>query len=571
MGDVPGTVEAGAQTDVRDTGTHRRIVAMAGVIAIGQLVSSVLGFVRITVLNAFFYGVASGAFVTALRPIQQVSDLLVGGSVSGALIPTFVDHDTPARREDLRRIYSTVVNLVVLVMAAGVLALIFIAPALIPFETQKFGAEGQQLTVLLVRIAAFALFGLGLYAATSALLYALKRAALPAFATGVQHVGVVVVGVGALLFAAFQLHVPLAAVLHPGGASGAANQADITGAKGLAVGFVLGALGEFLILLPGLRLVGVVWRPVLDLGHPAVRQILRLYGPIAAGLLISVLYQNLDVTLIGRTPGDAPKNATALQSGTVLTQFPVGLVAAALSFAVLPALTSAATRGDLDRFKRTLRLGFRLGLLLMVPAMVGLYFLREPIVGMLFQHGVCGYGCTVRNALAVQNYAYELPFIALDQLLIAAFYARKNTLVPNVVGVVAILFYAVVAVPFGSTVGMPALAFADTAKNTSHAVILFILLTFAIGDLGMRDLLGGAARILLAAFAMAVVCWAGVMLLPTWLPGVFSLDHTRGQLLTFLVVGTAGSLVYFIWVLALRVEELHLVGAIIRSRLGRRP
>jgi putative peptidoglycan lipid II flippase len=500
-----------------------------------------------------------------------VSDLLVGGSVSGALIPTFVDHDTPARREDLRRIYSTVVNLVVLVMAAGVLALILIAPALIPFETQKFGAEGQQLTVLLVRIAAFALFGLGLYAATSALLYALKRAALPAFASGVQHIGVVVVGVGALMFAAFQLHVPLAAVLHPGGASGAANQADITGAKGLAVGFVLGALGEFLILLPGLRRAGVVWRPVLDLRHPAVRQILRLYGPIAAGLLISVLYQNLDVTLIGRTPGDAPKNATALQSGTVLTQFPVGLVAAALSFAVLPALTSAATRGDLERFKRTLRLGFRLGLLLMVPAMVGLYFLREPIVGMLFQHGVCGHACTVRNALAVQNYAYELPFIALDQLLIAAFYARKNTLLPNVVGVVAILFYAVVAVPFGSTVGMPALAFADTAKNTSHAVILFILLTFAIGNLGMRDLLGGAARILLAALAMAVVCWAGVMLLPNWLPGVFSLDHTRGQLLTFLVVGTAGSLVYFIWVLALRVEELRLVGTMVRSRLGRRP
>ena len=42
------------------------------------------------------------------------------------------------------------------------------------------------------------------------------------------------------------------------------------------------------------------------------------------------------------------------------------------------------------------------------------------------------------NALALTNYAYQLPFLALDQLLIAAFYARKNTITPVVVGVVSI-------------------------------------------------------------------------------------------------------------------------------------
>src|SRR5579875_1815216 len=67
----------------------RRMVSSALVIMIGQLLSSVLGLVRIETLNVLFWGTASGAFVFALRPIQQVSDLLVGSSVSGALIPTF--------------------------------------------------------------------------------------------------------------------------------------------------------------------------------------------------------------------------------------------------------------------------------------------------------------------------------------------------------------------------------------------------------------------------------------------------------------------------------------------------
>jgi putative peptidoglycan lipid II flippase len=545
-------------------------VASAGIIAVGQLLSSVLGFVRIAVLNVLFYPVASGPFVTALRPIQQINDLLVGGSVSGALIPTFVDFSADGQRDELRRIYSTVVNLVLIVMAVAALGVIVAAPAFIPFETQKFTPADQQLTILLVRIAAFSLFGLGLYAATSALLYGLKHVVFPAFATGVYHIGIVGCGIVALLLAAGSLHLPLGSVLQSGGAGPAVLQARSLGARGLALGAAVGALGEFLILLPGLRRARVMWRPALDLRHPAVRQILRLYGPIAVGLIISVLYQNLDVTLIGRTPGGAEANATALASGTVLTQFPVGLVAAALSFAVLPPLTAAVTRADIGDFKRTLRFGIRLGLLLMVPAAVGLYVLRVPIAAMLFQHGACDAGCTYRNTLAIQNYAYELPFIVLDQLLIAAFYARKNTLVPNVVGVVSIAFYVVVAVPFGRSIGMPALAFADAAKNTGHALILLVLLTLAIGSLGMRDLLGGVGRLLAAAAAMALVAWGALQLLPRLAPSVFTLSTTGGRVALVAAAGGASAVVYFVVVAALGVAELRVAGSIVRARFGGR-
>jgi putative peptidoglycan lipid II flippase len=547
----------------------RRIVATAGIIAVGQLLSSILGFVRITVLNVFFYPIGSGAFVTALRPIQQVSDLLVGGSVSGALIPTFVDHAGADRQADLRRIYSTVANTVLIVMALAVLALFFIAPVLIPFEVADYPPAAQQLTVLLVRIGALGLFGLGLYAVTSALLYASRQSVYPAFATSAQHLGVIAVGLVTLFAAGVQLGIPLDALVRPGAVSDAVAHARTVGAGGLAVGFALGALGEFLLCLPGLRRVGVVWQPVLDFRHPAVRQIFKLYIPIAAGLIISVLYQNLDVSLVGRTPGGAPANATALQSGTVLIQFPVGLVAAALTFAVLPALTSAASADDLVAFKRTLRMGLRLGLLLMVPAAVGLITLRMPIVALLFQHGSCDHGCTVRNALAVQNYGYELPFIAADQLLIAAFYSRKNTLIPNIVGVVSILAYVAIAVPFVDSIGMPALAFGDTAKNTSHALILFVLLTFAIGNLGLRDLAAGVGRILLAGAAMTLSCLALVQALPALAPRVFDPTTTRGDALLLLAPGLVGVVVYFALAALLRLDEMRLLGGIVRSRLGR--
>ena len=65
--------------------------------------------------------------------------------------------------------------------------------------------------------------------------------------------------------------------------------------------------------------------------------------------------------------------------------------------------------------------------------------LRFPIVYLIFMHHKYNTANANLTALALQNYAYQLPFVALDQLLIAAFYARKNTKMPYY-GIVCIFF-----------------------------------------------------------------------------------------------------------------------------------
>lgn len=560
-----------AEPVTSDQSSHHRIVSSAAIIMVGNLLSSVLGFARIETLNAFFYdAITGGAFVFALRPIQQISDLLAGGSVSGALIPTFVDYSAEARHEELRRVYCTVANLVVILMTVALLGVVLAAPYFVPFETRDLGPQGIELAVQLVRIAAFALLGLGLYFVSSALLYAMKDVVAPAFATGVQHIGVIVCGLLALGLALHQAGLPLAAALHANGESPVVRAAREVGARGLAVGLAVGAAAQFVLLLPRLRRIVHVWRPVLDLRHPAVRQILRLYGPVALGLVFSILAQNLDIFLMYRTPGGPGKNAVSFASAQTLIQFPMGLVAVALSLAVLPALTAAATAGDGGEFKRTLRLGFRLGLLLMIPAMVGLQVMSEPIMRLLFEHGSCAAGCTDRNVLAIVNQSYQLPFVAIDQLLIAAFYARKNTIVPMLVGLASIVCYAAVAVPLALTIGLPGIAFANAVQNSSHAIILFVVLSFSIGSLGLRDLGGGLARITLAALGMAAVCWGLLFALPRVGGAVFGSHHLLGELLTVVIAGGLGLAAYFALAWLLRLDEVRLLGGILRARLGGR-
>ena len=536
---------------------RREIAKSASLVMLGNLGSSVMGMVRQIVVAATGASIA-GPFYSALLPAQTFNDFLVNGSVFGALIPTFNDYSAPEKRNELRRLVFTIVNLVLLVMfCAGVIFVLispwFVDTILVP----GYPPDQKQLTLQFAQIIFFSLLALGPFAVLLAALYALKEFGWPAFATASYHVGIII-----------------------GAIAGSLLGAHYYGYLGLAIGVLVGAAGEIALLLPGIHNKRLRYMFVLDLKQPALRRIVKLYIPVAFSFLISMGLIYLDQNLASRTPcgviGSFPiqrgtcgaANYTAMRLATTLIQFPIGLVAAALSFAVLPTLSAHAREGNSERFKATLLLGFRVGLLLMIPAAVGLIALRQPIVDLLFRHHNYTAEDAARTAIALQNFAYQLPFVAVDQLLIAAFYARKNTIIPVTVGAVSILGYLAVALPLWSTVGMPALAFANTVQNSLHPIILLILLRIVMGSIRIREMIPAVCKILLAAAAMGVVAWAAQLLLGHL--ALFSLNSLSGSLLTVIVAGGLASLVYVGGVLLLRVEEVGLVARAVMAKLGRK-
>ena len=524
---------------------RREIAKSASLVMLGNLGSSVLGMVRQIVITAIGSNIG-GPFNAALLPARTFNDFLVNGSVSGALIPTFNDYAAPEKRDELRRIVFTIVNLLLIVTFAFAVVYLVISPHFVDFLVSGFSGDQKRLTLLYSQIVFFSLLALGPFAVLLAALFALKEFGWPAFATGAYHVGIIGgAGIGALLGARYNGHL------------------------GLGIGVLFGAAGEIALLLPGIRKKRLYYMFVLDLKHPALRRIVKLYGPVAFSFLVTMGLVFLDQHLASLTHDSGStgaQNTLALNSATTLIQFPVGLVAAALSFAVLPTLSEHARNGDTGRFKQTLLLGFRVGLLLMIPAAVGLIALREPIVFLLFRHHNFTPEEAGRTALALQNYAYQLPFVAMDQLLIAAFYARKNTLTPVTVGVVCIAGYLAVALPFYSTIGMPALAFANTVQNSLHAIILLVLLRMAIGTIRVRETMPTLLKILLAAAGMLVVAWGLQALLGH--VALFSMNTILGQLLTIIVVGGIAGMIYIGGVLLLRVEEVALVRNAVMAKLG---
>ena len=391
--------------------------------------------------------------------------------------------------------------------------------------------------------------------------------------------------------AVYNLGIILAAVL-------LAGQIGVTS---LVVGVLVGAFLQVAIQLPGMR--GIRLWPRLDLSHPGVRTILKLYAPVALGLVVSNIGVIIDRNLASQT-GEG--SIAAMRFATTLVQFPLGLVATATSFAVLPVLSRAASNRSSvishksgwesgvesresdsslithhssltqnsapstqdppqsSAYAATLKMGMKMILVLIVPAAVGLAVLHEPIVQLLFQRGAFDQSATALTALALLGYSPGIAFAAVDQLLIFAFYARKDTRTPVLVGVMAIFVYLAVALSLIRPLGMLGLVLANAVQTISHAVVLLWLLDRRVSGVIDRDLATFLIKVTGAAAAMGLVCWAGL--------GMTGSLASTGPGVALLVAGEAalGAAVYAGAVALLRVREAGQVWTLVVGRVRRR-
>jgi len=250
---------------------------------------------------------------------------------------------------------------------------------------------------------------------------------------------------------------------------------------------------------------------------------------------------------------------------TTLIQFPQGLVALAISVAILPTLSrQAADRADggLRQFKTTLGQGLRLAIVLIIPATVGLFVLAEPVVALIFQHGKFDAVDTATTTLALRLYLLGLPFAAVDLLLVFAFYARQNTLTPALVGLISLVAYMVVALGLLPWYSFFALMIADSVKHLIHTGVSAYLLGRGMGGYQGQRLGATIGRAALAAAGMGALTWVALALLSAGLP-----DNVLGRAILVVVAGGIGVVAFGAFASWLRLDEWRWLGDLLRRRL----
>jgi putative peptidoglycan lipid II flippase len=400
---------------------------------------------------------------------------------------------------------------------------------------------------------------MGLFAIFSGTLYALKSFVLPAFAGVVFNGGIVIV----TLLMAPPLHITPA--LETGIGFDVIYARPAQGIMVVAMGWVMGALAQMLLQLPGLRQSRL--RFTLDWRHPALRSILLLYAPVMFSLIMDTLViRPVSYNLASQT-GDG--SISYMNWATTLIQFPQGLVATAISIAILPTLARQAALVKVEglrAFRDTLGLGLRLATTLIIPAAVGLFIMAVPIIVLLFEHGAFTSSDTQSTALALRLYLLGLPFAAIDLLLVYAFYARKDTLTPALVGVLSLGVYMLVASGLLDAFGLYSLMIADSVKHVVHALVCGYLLLRRMGGFGEQKLILTLLKTTAAALVMGVLGWLT-------LPALASFTGTQGVVREALLVALGGALyggVFLALAMLLRIDELRWLFGLVWRRLAGR-
>ena len=455
----------------------------AGVVGLATLLSRVLGYVRdMAIAWAFGAGFSTDAFLAAFKIPNFFRRLFAEGSLSLFFIPVFTQSWANKGRTETVSLAHSAIYCGGLVLAVGVILAIIGAPLLMRAIAYGFVDEALKFsfTVSLSRIMLPYVFFIGLSALCMGILNSLGHFAAPALSPAVLNM--------VLIFSIFCL-----APLLP---------RNVDPIVGLSVGVLIGGGIQLIMQVWVLARKGISIWPKTITRHPALKTLGLNLLPTLIG---ASAYQINTLIITAFASLQAEGALTFLYFADRLVQLPLGLFGFAAATAVMPNLARQGAISDLDRMGETVAQTLRLVLFVILPAMVGLMILRQPIISLLFQRGAFDAQSVRLTATALLYYASGLWAFATVRILVQVFYAVGNTRLPVFVALVAVFTNLTLAWPLGNWMGIGGLSLSIAIAAMLHFILLAVALNQqgltmawrplirAIGIFGMNTCVMGAA------------------------------------------------------------------------------
>jgi putative peptidoglycan lipid II flippase len=483
-----------------------KLARSAGLISVATMASRVLGVAREMVLSAFFGasgGVEMDAFNVAFRVPNLVRDLFAEGAMTAAFVPTFTRTLTTRGRDAAWRLGNLVINALLVVTGALVLlGMIFAYPITHAIAPGFADIPGKlELTTQLTRIMLPFLTTVAAAVAMMGMLNSLRRFFIPALAPAMFNVATIV--------CAFAL-VPV--MPHLGQPAIAA----------IAIGTLLGGLGQIVLQWPSLRREGFRYRTIIDFTDPDLREVLRLMVPGTVGLAAVQINVFVNTYL-----------ATSQEQGAVswltyafrLMYLPIGLFGVAIATAALPEIARRASDNDMRGMRQTVSTALRLMLMLNVPATIGLMALAHPIVALLLERGRFTPHDTAATAAALMFYAPGLLGYSVVKIASPSFYSLRDARTPVTVSVIAVLANLATNLLLVRVMGYRGLALGTALAAIFNAGLLLWLLGRRLGGLEGRRVTVALIKITAASAAMGAAALMTSRSLSTLIPGANAISR----------------------------------------------
>jgi len=502
----------------------RKIIGATSIISISTVVTTLLGYIRDMIIVAKFgASETSDAWYTSIVIPELIHKFLLFGALGSVFVPIFTNYLTNKTDEEAWEIASSVLNISAIFLFLASIISFFLAPVLMIIFAPGFSDTTHILATNLTKTMVPVVFFMGLTGLLTGIHHSYLNFIVPVICSNVMSI------------------VPIIFLL---------IFAKTLGIFSLSYGTLVGSILSLFIIIFGLK-KRRLYRPKINLKHPAIRQMITIMIPLIGSEIIGK-----SIGIVDRMFGSTldPGSVTALQLGNRLMFIPIFLISTSSSSAIFPVLSKQVAQGKMDDFKSTFSIGIKFTWLLLFPIAMGMIILAKPIVTVLFERGEFNANNTNVTTLVLIFLAFAIPTRGITPLLMRVCHSLRKNWILFRFELLGLILNAILDFILIKYMGIAGIAL-------STSISIFILVSYTLKNISKvldglpwKEIMTFLGKVFLSTCIMGLVCYAVFNLSQN-----LNLPYSFTDIVNILITTICGIFTYALCLIIFKIEEFNII------------
>ncbi|MFN2311170.1 MAG: murein biosynthesis integral membrane protein MurJ [Spirochaetia bacterium] len=462
--------------EVQEPGIEKSTLSTV-IVMVSTMASRLLGFIRIAVIGAIFGGSGQADVLNLVFNIpNNLRKLLAEGALSSAFIPVLSSQIVldPTGTGAQRVVRNLIAFQFLILVPLLTLSIIFAGP-ITGFILDFPEPERRMLAAELFRY----LIGYVLLISVGAVVMGTLNSHNRFFIPAVTPIFFSIAVVGSVLL----LHSRL-------------------GVFSMAVGVLIGGVGQLTFQYPLFRRLGYRLRPGFDFRNEAFIRILKQWLPVVAAASIFAVNQQVSLFFAS---GLEDGSGSAMTNALVFWQLPFGIFSASITTVLFPRMSRQAAAQDSEGLKRTLEYGVRYLLTLLIPSAICLALFGRELIAVALQRGAFEVAHTLLASQVLRGYSFGLFSVGLFTFCQRFFYASNDFKTPVRIALITFVVDVTLSLILKETaLRVVGLSVANSVAFTVGALSLIYIARRRLGGLHLRDVARTVGKIFIASVPLVL-------------------------------------------------------------------
>lgn len=314
----------------------------------------------------------------------------------------------------------------------------------------------------------------------------------------------------------------------------------------LVGGTILSVAVQYIMFPRALKKVGYNHKLYLDFKDNNLKHALALALPVMFSIVVNDVSIIIDQTIASSIVTDG--GVSALDYAQKIYQIIYGIVIVSIVTAAYPRMSKLAQSDKIKEMKSVTVDSITMGLILIIPATIGLMLFAEPVVRLFYERRAFTAESTMMTAGALFWYAPGLIALIFTNLLNRVFYSLGDTKTPVVISIIQVAIDVVLNITLSRLFGLNGLAASTAIGNWFAAFAYLIFIRRRLGNMQLTSMFTSTVKISMATVVMALIAFATFTYLPI-----------GNEVIRLVLAILAAAITYGITVLLLRVPEVEML------------